>query len=144
MSLGLVWTLFLAAFAAATLVPAQSELALGAMLAAGHGPVWLLIAVATLGNTLGSIVNWALGRGCLHFSDRPWFPVKEDKLERAVHWYHKYGRWSLLLSWAPVIGDPLTLAAGFLREPFPFFLLAVATAKLLRYLLVAALALHWA
>ncbi|MBQ3059024.1 MAG: DedA family protein [Desulfovibrio sp.] len=141
--MGVSWGLFLAAFAAATLLPAQSELALGALLAAGHKPVWLLVSMATLGNTLGSAVNWLLGRTCLHFADRAWFPIRPAQLERAAGWYHRYGRWSLLLSWAPVIGDPLTLAAGMLRERFVFFILVVSAAKLVRYLVVAAAALCW-
>ncbi|MBQ4566729.1 MAG: DedA family protein [Desulfovibrio sp.] len=135
--------LFLAAFAAATLLPAQSELALGGLLAAGHGPVWLFVGTATLGNTLGSVVNWLLGRGCLHFAGRAWFPVRPETLAQATGWYQRYGRWSLLLSWMPVIGDPLTLAAGLLRERFSIFILLVSVAKLGRYLVVAALALHW-
>lgn len=143
MSLMALWGLFLAAFVAATLLPAQSELTLAALLTAGHKPVWLLIAVATLGNSLGSAVNWLLGRFCSRFQNRPWFPVKERNLTRAQGWYHKYGRWSLLLSWAPLIGDPLTLAAGLLREPFPSFIAIVAAAKLARYLAVAAVALSW-
>lgn len=143
MNLIALWGLFLAAFVAATLLPAQSELALAGLLAAGHKPVWLLIGVATLGNSLGSAVNWLLGRFCSRFRNRPWFPVKEKNLIRAQGWYQKYGRWSLLLSWAPLIGDPLTLAAGLLREPFPSFMAIVAAAKLARYLAVAAVALSW-
>ena len=122
MSLMAFWGLFLAAFVAATLLPAQSELALAGLLAAGHKPVWLLVAVATAGNTLGSAVNWLLGRCCARFQNERWFPVKKEKLGKARAWYRAYGRWSLLLSWAPVIGDPLTLVAGLLREPFASFI----------------------
>ncbi len=64
-------------------------------------------------------------------------------MDKAASWYRRYGRWSLLLSWAPIIGDPLTLAAGLLREPFASFILIVGLAKLGRYLLVAGAALHW-
>jgi len=84
-----------------------------------------------------------LGRYIEHFRDRRWFPVKPAALGRAEGWYHRYGRWSLLLSWAPVIGDPLTLVAGVLREPLPFFLLIVTLAKLGRYLVVAAAVRYW-
>ncbi|MGE9984685.1 YqaA family protein [Desulfovibrio sp. SGI.169] len=143
MSLAALWGLFFAAFAAATLLPAQSELALAGLLAAGRKPVWLLIAVATAGNTLGAAVNWLLGRYCLRFQNRRWFPVKKKSMDKAATWYGRYGRWSLLLSWAPVIGDPLTLAAGLLREPFASFILIVGLAKLGRYLVVAGAALHW-
>ena len=143
MNLAALWGLFLAAFAAATLLPAQSELALAGLLAAGHKPVWLFIAVVTAGNTLGAAVNWLLGRYCTRFQNRSWFPVQKKSMDKAASWYRRYGRWSLLLSWAPIIGDPLTLAAGLLREPFASFILIVGLAKLGRYLLVAGAALHW-
>lgn len=134
--------LFLIAFVAATLLPAQSEAALAGLIVQGYAP-WLLIAVATVGNVLGSTVNWWLGRELTRFGDRRWFPVKPAHLARAQAWYARYGRWSLLLSWVPVIGDPLTLAAGVMREPLRVFLVLVASAKLARYLVVAAIALRW-
>ncbi len=139
--LGVYAGLFLIAFLAATILPAQSEAGLvGLLLSGDYSPV-LLVSVASAGNTLGAVVNWALGRGIDRFSDRSWFPVKPAALARAARWYHRYGRWSLLLSWAPFVGDPLTVAAGVLREPFATFLLLVALAKTGRYLVVAALAL---
>lgn len=134
--------LFGLSFLAATLFPAGSELGLSAMIAAGTDPVVLLVAVASLGNTLGSMVNWGLGRGAASFSDARWFPVTPEKLDKATTWYHRYGRWSLLMSWAPVIGDPLTLAAGVLKEPFWSFTLLVAIAKTARYVVVALLTLQ--
>ncbi|WP_029075678.1 YqaA family protein [Kaistia adipata] len=134
--------LFLAALAAATILPMQSEAALVALLVGGYSPFWLLV-VASAGNILGSLVNWFLGRGIAHYRDRRWFPVKPEALARAEGWYRRYGKWSLLLSWAPVIGDPLTVVAGVLREPLPVFLLLVAIAKIGRYLVLAALTLHW-
>jgi membrane protein YqaA with SNARE-associated domain len=135
--------LFAAAFIAATLLPAQSELVLAGLLVAGNQPAWALLAVASVGNVAGSVVNWALGRGVARFRDRGWFPVREAALARAEGWYRRWGRWSLLLSWAPVIGDPLTVAAGVLREPFLPFLALVTAAKVGRYLVVAAAALAW-
>ena len=144
MSVAALSGLFLSAFIAATLLPAQSELVLAGMIAGGMQPVWLLVLTATLGNVLGSVVNWLLGRFFSQLQNRSWFPVKKEHLQRAEKWYHKYGRWSLLLSWAPVIGDPLTLAAGLLREPLPFFLAIVGAAKLIRYLVVALAALQLA
>lgn len=134
-------SLFLAALLAATIFPAQSELLLAGLLLAGEQPVWALVAVATFGNVLGSVINWWLGRCIERFRERRWFPLKPAALDRATGWYHRYGRWSLLLSWAPVIGDPLTLVAGVLREPLPSFLAIVFVAKLLRYVLLAALTL---
>ncbi len=130
--------LFLVAFLAATLLPAQSEVGLAALIISDTHSTPLLILAATAGNTLGSVANWLLGRGVDRFHKRPWFPIRPDKLEYAVNWYHRYGRWSLLLSWMPVIGDPITLAAGVLREPLISFLALVLIAKLSRYLVVAA------
>lgn len=134
--------LFTAAFVAATLIPAQSEAVLAALLLAGNHPVALLLLVATVGNVLGSAVNWALGRGIEKFRHRRWFPADAAALERAQCWYQRYGRWSLLLSWAPFVGDPLTIMAGVLREPFWSFLLLVTIAKLARYLVLASIVLQ--
>lgn len=133
--------LFLSSFLAATLLPAQSELALAGLLSHDVAAPALLVGVATLGNTLGSLVNWLLGRWAHRLGERRWFPVKRDALRKAEAWYHRYGRWSLLLSWAPIIGDPLTLAAGLLLEPLLPFLLLVGLAKLGRYLVIAWLVL---
>jgi len=134
--------LFLAALAAATILPMQSEAVLVGLLLADYSPIWLL-AVASIGNVLGSVINWYLGRGIAHFQDRRWFPVGPAALARAEAWYRRYGRWSLLLSWAPVVGDPLTVVAGILREPMPVFLLLVTIAKVGRYLVLAAITLNW-
>ncbi len=141
--LAVYFGLFAAALVAATLLPAQSELALAALVAAGSQPAWALILIASLGNILGSTVNWVLGRYFSHFAHRRWFPVKGDNLARVSAWYRRYGRWSLLLSWAPIIGDPLTLVAGLLREPLESFLVIVGLAKVTRYMVVAAMAGSW-
>jgi membrane protein YqaA with SNARE-associated domain len=133
--------LFAAAFLAATVLPAQSEAVLGGLLLSGAYPAAMLLAVASLGNILGSVVNWLLGRGIRHFKDRPWFPAGGASLDRASRWYGRYGRWSLLLSWVPVVGDPLTVVAGVLREPFWSFLLLVAIAKIGRYAVLSAVVL---
>lgn len=135
--------LFGASFLAATVLPFQSEVVLFAMLLTDHYPWWLLVLMASAGNVLGSVVNWALGRVLARFGERPWFPVRRDSIARAEAWYHAYGRWSLLLSWLPVIGDPLTMVAGVLREPFWVFLALVAIAKVSRYLAVAAITFGW-
>lgn len=130
-------SLFLAAFVAATILPAQSELVLTGLLASGaYSPV-VLVAVASVGNVLGSVVNWVLGRAVERFRDRRWFSVGPDALARAETWYRRYGRWSLLASWMPVIGDPLTVVAGVLREPLWSFLLLVTLAKAGRYIVLA-------
>ena len=133
--------LFAAAFLSATIFPFQSEAVLFAMLVAEHYTWWLLILVASAGNILGSIVNWFLGRFLTRFEDRGWFPVKRKQMAKAEAWYRRYGRWTLLLSWVPIIGDPLTIIAGVLREPFPVFLALVVVAHTARYLAVTALAL---
>lgn len=132
--------LFLSAFLSATLFPGQSEAMLVGLLVAGHPPGWL-VAMASAGNILGSVCNWGIGRGVERFRDRRWFPATPAMLERAQRWYGRYGKWSLLLSWAPVIGDPLTLVAGLMRERFAVFLLLVTVAKAGRYLVVAVLTL---
>lgn len=135
--------LFLAAFGAATLLPLQSEALLAGLIALGDMPVWLLLAVATAGNVGGSMLNWLLGRGLERWRTRRWFPVSPANLARAQLSYQRFGYWTLLLSWVPVVGDPLTVIAGTMREPFWRFTLLVLTAKLGRYLVVAALAAHW-
>ena len=124
--------LFTSALLAATLIPAQSEAVLVGLLLNGQSAFWLLIAVATLGNTLGSVINWWLGRYLEHFQDKRWFPVKATSLARAQQWFQHYGWGVLLLSWLPVIGDPLT---GVMRmRLLPFVLVvAVAVAKGGRY-----------
>lgn len=142
-SLAVYAGLFGIAFAAATVFPLQSEAALVALLRAGGQPVWALVAVASVGNVLGSVVNWGLGRGIERFRDRRWFPASPAALERAQRWYRRWGHWSLMLSWAPVVGDPLTVVAGVLREPLPRFLLLVTLAKTGRYVTLAALTLAW-
>lgn len=135
--------LWLAAFLAATLLPAQSEAVLAALLVAGDHPAAALIAVATFGNVLGSLVNWVLGRSLLRWQNAGWFPVNDRQLDHAQGWYRRYGRWSLLGSWLPIVGDPLTLVAGVMKEPFIPFLLLVTCAKGLRYIILAGLVLAW-
>ncbi|MBV4458181.1 DedA family protein [Pseudomonas sp. COR58] len=135
--------LFLAAFGAATLLPLQSEAALVGLLASDRYWLWGLLAVATAGNVLGSLVNWWLGRGLERFQDRRWFPVSPRHMDRARTHYRRFGRWSLLFSWLPVIGDPLTLVAGAMREPLARFLLIVTFAKGARYAVLALLTLGW-
>jgi membrane protein YqaA with SNARE-associated domain len=126
-------TLFFAALLAATIIPAQSEAVLvGLLITAKYNP-WLLVAVASAGNVLGSLLNWLLGYGIQKFKHKKWFPVKPAALDRAVAWYQRYGRWSLLLSWVPIIGDPLTVAAGVMRERLWIFMLLVTVAKVGRY-----------
>jgi membrane protein YqaA with SNARE-associated domain len=133
--------LFLVALLSASILPLQSEAVLVGLLLSNNYPVRLLLTIASVGNVLGSILNWYLGRYIQHFQQRRWFPVKPKQLEKASRWYLKYGKWSLLLSWVPIIGDPLTVIAGVLREPFLPFLLLVTIAKISRYLVLAGITL---
>jgi len=128
--------LFLICFLAATILPAQSEVALVALLAAGMASPPVLVVVASAGNVLGSATNWLLGRGVEKFRHATWFPVSGPQLDRASLWYRRWGRWSLLLSWVPIVGDPLTVVAGILREPLWSFLLIVSVVKATRYIVV--------
>ncbi|MCW1981147.1 membrane protein YqaA with SNARE-associated domain [Xanthomonas arboricola] len=129
-------SLFALALIAATLLPAQSEAALVALLLDG-GSVWGLVAAASAGNVLGSLINWWIGREVTRFEGRRWFPIKPSALLRAQAWYGRYGKWSLLVSWIPIIGDPLTLAAGVMRERLSVFLMLVTVAKTTRYTVLA-------
>ncbi|MBP1871915.1 membrane protein YqaA with SNARE-associated domain [Ensifer adhaerens] len=135
--------LFVVALAAATILPMQSEAVLAGLLIADYSP-WLLITVASIGNVLGSVVNWLLGRGIERFRHRRWFPASDTGLKRAQRWYHRYGKWTLLMSWVPIVGDPLTVVAGVMKEPLTHFVVLVAIAKVTRYLVVAAITMNWA
>lgn len=130
-------SLFFTAFVAATIFPMQSEALLVALLLKTEYAPWALVAVASAGNVLGSVVNWALGRSIERFKDRRWFPVSPQVLEKAQAQYARYGKWSLLLSWVPVIGDPVTVMAGVMRERLRVFVPFVMVAKSGRYIVVA-------
>jgi membrane protein YqaA with SNARE-associated domain len=129
--------LFGMAFSAATLLPIPSEPLFLALLAKGTHSLPVLVFVATLGNTLGSTVNWALGRYVERFRDHPRFPLKGEDFAKTQRLYQRWGVWSLLLGWAPVIGDPLTVMAGVMRTPLWQFVLLTGLGKGLRYLAVA-------
>jgi membrane protein YqaA with SNARE-associated domain len=129
--------LFWAAFLSATILPGSSEAALLALMALGTWSVPVLVGVATVGNTLGSVVNWVLGRFVERWRDHPRFPVKPDEFAKYQDWYSRWGVWSLLLAWVPVIGDPLTVMAGVMRTPLWLFVLVTGVGKLARYLAVA-------
>ena len=127
--------LFLSAFAASTILPMSSELVLGALAVAGASEIWLLLAVATAGNTLGAVVNWGIGRYAATWRSRL-RSLDDAKYERASRWFARWGIWCLLFSWLPVVGDPLTLVAGVLRTPLLPFVLLVLVGKAARYLFV--------
>ena len=136
------WALFIAAFASATVVPGGSEvLMLGAIRNGGYS-IFMLWAFATAGNTLGSSISWLLGRYARHWQHRRWFPISAAKLARAERQFNHGGRWLLLLTWVPVLGDALCIAAGVLRVPLPLFLLLTAFGKGFRYAVTIYLAMQ--
>ena len=129
-------SLFTISFLAATILPFSSELTLAGLIATSNYDNLLLLIVASFGNTLGSVVNWALGFYSRNLSTKKWFPFKETQIERSSKWFDKFGKLSLLFAWVPIIGDPLTLIAGLLRVRFLDFIILVAIGKVSRYLIV--------
>ena len=126
--------LFIISFLAATILPLSSELVLSTMLLTDSFDKYLLLVVASFGNILGSSVNWYLGKKILIFKDKKWFPANERQITKGEIYFKKYGIWSLLLAWVPIIGDPLTVVAGILRVKFFTFLLLVSISKISRYI----------
>lgn len=121
-----LWGLFASSFLSATLLPGNSELVLGALLHASPSLKWTALAVATLGNTLGGLTSYAIGR----FLPRP-------REGRALDWLHRYGVAVLLLSWLPFIGDALCLASGWLRQNALAATAFIALGKFARYWVIA-------
>lgn len=137
MTLASLLTLFFTTFGAATILPGFSEVVFSTLLLQQPQDWPTLLLVATAGNTLGGVVNWLLGRFLLHWQGRNWFPVSRKRLDQASALFEKYGYPLLLLSWLPVIGDPITLAAGVLRARFLPFLILVLIGKAARYGIIA-------
>ena len=131
-------SLFVISFLAATILPFSSELTLAGLIVTSNYDNLLLLIVASFGNVLGSVVNWALGFYSRNLSSKKWilFPFKETQIEKSSKWFRKFGKWSLLFAWVPVLGDPLTLIAGLLRVKFLDFIILVAIGKVSRYLVV--------
>jgi membrane protein YqaA with SNARE-associated domain len=124
---------FLSAFLAATILPFSSEIVLSTLYGVGDSSAILLLVVATTGNVLGSLVNWAFGQYLLHWQDHKWFPFSANQLRKANVWFQRYGTWTLLMAWLPVVGDPLTFVAGLLRVNVWLFLILVTIGKAARY-----------
>lgn len=125
--------LFASSFLAATIFPAQSEILLATLdIAGNHNPLLLLV-IATIGNVLGALINWFIGYYFIKFKDKKWFPIKEGKIKKYSNLYQKYGVWSLLFAWIPIIGDPLTVIAGIFKTNIWLFLLLVTIGKAARY-----------
>lgn len=135
--------LFASAFLAGSMLPAQSEAVLAALLLGGGRPAWLLLAVATAGNVGGAVLNYALGRSAERLRHRRWFPLPASGWERSARLFNRWGVATLLLSWLPIVGDGFTLLAGAARTPFPLFLALVTLAKGGRYVALAAAIAAW-
>lgn len=136
-ALGPLLVMLASAFGAATLLPFSSELVLAAQIKAGLAPAWTLLTVATIGNVAGSAFNWWLGLNARRFEGRRWFPFSPATIQAAGERFRRWGFWSLLFAWVPVVGDPLTFVAGVLRVPFVLFLPLVALGKGVRYAVLA-------
>ena len=129
----------MSSFLAATIIPAQSELVLvGLHLTEKHSDVMLYV-VATSGNVLGAVFNWVLGRYFLQYQHHRWFPLSVTSLYKAQATYQRWGVWTLLFSWLPIIGDPLTVVAGMANTRFMLFLTLVTIGKATRYIVILTL-----
>ena len=135
--------LFLSSFLSATILPGQSEIALTSLIILNNHSLSFLVFIASLGNVLGSLLNWFIGSKLERFKKKKWFPVTELQLKKASNWYHKYGKWTLLLSWVPFVGDPITIVAGIFRISIMHFILIVSFAKTMRYVFIAFIALNF-
>ena len=129
-------SLFSISFLAATILPFSSELMLAGLIATSNYDNFLLLIFASMGNILGSTINWVLGFYSRNLTTNKWFPFKLSQIESSSKWFDKFGKWSLLFAWVPIIGDPLTLAAGLLRVKFTEFLILVIIGKVSRYFII--------
>jgi len=129
-------SLFILSFLAATLLPMSSELTLAGLLSTNTYNSFALLGTASLGNVLGSVFNWLLGFYFLKYINKKWFPFKQNQITSTSKWFQKFGIWSLLFAWVPIIGDPLTFVAGILRVKFFSFLILVAVGKISRYFFI--------
>jgi membrane protein YqaA with SNARE-associated domain len=130
------WALFLSAMISSTLLPGGSEALLLYKLHDGGNPEALVL-TATVGNVLGSLITYGMGRLGNEVVHRKWLRMSEKDVARAEHWFGRFGQPSLLFAWLPVVGDPLCLVAGLLRSPLTWFLVLVAIGKLGRYAFLA-------
>ena len=129
-------SLFFISFLAATILPFSSELTLVGLISTSNYDNLLLLVFASFGNVLGSVFNWGLGFYARNLTIKKWFPFKETQIERSSKWFSKFGKWSLLFAWVPIVGDPLTFVAGLLRVRFFDFIILVAIGKVSRYLII--------
>ena len=129
-------SLLFISFLAATILPFSSELTLAGLISTSNYDNLLLLVFASFGNVLGSVFNWGLGFYARNLTIKKWFPFKETQIERSSKWFSKFGKWSLLFAWVPIVGDPLTFVAGLLRVRFFDFIILVAIGKVSRYLII--------
>ena len=129
-------SLFVVSFMVATIIPFGSEIYFATLLTIDDYNSLLLLIAASTGNILGSVFNWICGYYAAYFIQKKWFPINQNQINKATNFFLKYGKWSLLLAWAPFIGDPLTFVAGTLRYSFLPFLLLVSVGKIARYLVI--------
>ncbi len=132
--------LFVLSFLASTLIPLGSEWLLATLLLQRYDPV-LSVAVASIGNYLGACTTYGIGIWGGPFLTKSLLRIDDSARERAERFYARYGSWSLLLSWLPLIGDPLCLVGGVLRTGFGRYSLLVFGGKFGRYAVVAWLTL---
>lgn len=128
--------LFAVSFLAATVLPLASEWLLAALVARSVD-LSAAVVIATAGNTLGALTTWAVGFWGGVWIMHRWLRVSDADRARAQGWYARWGSWTLLLAWLPVVGDPLCLVAGMLRIPLTRFIPLVAVGKAARYIAVA-------
>ena len=129
-------SLFFISFLAATILPFSSELTLAGLISTSNYDNLLLLVFASFGNVLGSVFNCGLGFYARNLTIKKWFPFKETQIERSSKWFSKFGKWSLLFAWVPIVGDPLTFVAGLLRVRFFDFIILVVIGKVSRYVII--------
>ena len=136
-------SLLTVSFMVATIIPFGSEMYFATLLSLGKYNSFLLLVSASIGNVLGSVFNWVCGYYVNYFIKKPWFPIRQNKIKKGTEIFNKYGKWSLLLSWVPFIGDPITFVAGTLRYSLIPFVILVSIGKVGRYLVIY-LSILWA
>jgi len=134
--------IFISSLLAATILPFSSEITVVSAVTNNY-LAWLIWLAASLGNTLGAMINWGLGFYIEKCKHHRWFPFKPEEMESAQKTFNRYGVWILLFAWLPIIGDALTLIGGIMRVRLWLFVLLVAIGKSIRYAIVIYATLHF-
>jgi len=129
-------SIFFLSFLASTIFPFSSEVGLVSYMTLGKFNNELLLIFASLGNILGSCVNYILGLYIIKFKNKSWFPFKDNQIIKTTKWFNRFGIYSLFFAFLPIVGDPITLIAGIFRVSFLKFIILVSLGKILRYLLI--------